>query len=155
MNWISIPLAGVEVSTPALSVQPKESLMPDQVTAFDTSLSVPEIGRVFQDALGGRGVDFKPIDSGSNPLDAFKEQPTLEVVAHHDKWIGSWAVQLYVFDGEDRRRGTLHAVYHSVLTRLWGGFQNTYSKEASVNRLQQAFNALRAADPSLTTVGVA
>lgn len=129
--------------------------MPEQVTAFDTALSAAEIGRVFQNALGGRGVRFDRINMGDNPIDAFAEQPKLAVVARHDKRLGSWAVQLYVVDGADRRQGELHAVYHSMLERAWGGTRNTYSKDASVKHLQQAFDALRAADPSLRTVGVA
>jgi len=129
--------------------------MPQQVTAFDTSLSVADVGQVFRNALSGRSVSFDRVNMGSNPIDAFAAQPSLAVVARHDKRIGSWAVQLYVVDGEHRRQCELHAVYHSLLERAWGGTRNTYSKDASVKRLQQAFGALRAADPSLRMVGVA
>ena len=126
--------------------------MPSTVTRARSTLSVPDIARIFESTLSGRKVEFAALGDGANPFARFEAQPQFSVVASHDKNVGGWAVQLYVFDEGGHRITELHAVYHSMLERAVSGTKNTYSKSAGQKNSQQVLAALRRADPGLTVV---
>ncbi|MYW93699.1 hypothetical protein G3I59_24550 [Amycolatopsis rubida] len=115
-------------------------------------MSAGDIARVFQNALGGRRVVFGKIDQDDDPFADVLRQPVFSAVASHDKNIGSWAVQIYVYDEDDSRLVEVHAVYHSGFSRAMGGTKNTYSKAASVKNARAVVEALRDSDPSAALV---
>ncbi|MBB1160044.1 MULTISPECIES: hypothetical protein [Amycolatopsis] len=126
--------------------------MPSDVIQARSSLSAGEIARVFQNALGGRRVVFGKIDQDDDPFADVLRQPVFSAVASHDKNIGSWAVQIYVYDEDDSRLVEVHAVYHSGFSRAMSGTKNTYSKAASVKNARAVVEALRDSDPSAALV---
>nr|WP_042178879.1 hypothetical protein [Kibdelosporangium sp. MJ126-NF4]CEL13484.1 hypothetical protein [Kibdelosporangium sp. MJ126-NF4]CTQ99170.1 hypothetical protein [Kibdelosporangium sp. MJ126-NF4] len=126
--------------------------MPYLVTRVRSALSVEEIARVFYGVLSGTKVEFGKLESGNDPFDQFEVKPDFSVVALSDKNIGSWAVQLYVFDEGADRRTELHSVYHTLLERAISGTKNTYSKSVGEKRAQEVVAALRAADPEVIVV---
>jgi len=126
--------------------------MPSDVIQARSSLSVADIAGVFQSTLSGRRVAFGKIDPGDDPFSGLVDQPTFSAVASHDKNIGSWAVQIYVYEETDSRLVELHAVYHSGFNRAMSGTKNTYSKTASVKNARAVFEALQSSDPSVVLV---
>lgn len=123
--------------------------MPNDAIHLRSTLAVAEIARIFQGVLSGRRVKFGKIQNGDDPFTSVEVQPDFSAFASHDKKIGSWAVQLYVFDEGNLRRAELYAVYHSGLSRAWAGTQNTYSRSAGVKKAQEVIGALQSADSSL------
>ena len=111
-----------------------------------------DIARVFQNTLSGRRVAFDKINSRDDPFAGIELQPTFSAVASHDKNIGSWAVQIYVYEETDTRLVELHAVYHSGFNRAISGTKNTYSKAASVKNARAVVEALQSSDPSVVLV---
>jgi hypothetical protein len=126
--------------------------MPSDVIQARSSLSVADIAGVFQNTLGGRRVVFGKIEPGDDPFAGLVHQPTFSAVASHDKNIGSWAVQIYVYDENESRLVELHAVYHSGFNRAMSGTKNTYSKAASVKNARAVVEALQTSDPSVVLV---
>jgi hypothetical protein len=122
--------------------------MPSDVIRAKSSLSVGDIAQVFQNTLNGRRVVFGKIDPGDDPFAGLVHQPTFSAVASHDKNIGSWAVQIYVYEEDGSRRVELHAVYHSGFNRAMSGTKNTYAKAASVKNARAVVEALQSSDPS-------
>jgi hypothetical protein len=123
--------------------------MPSDAIELRSKLSTNDIARIFQSTLNGRKVEFDSISDATNPFANLEVRPDFSVVASHEKSIGSWAVQLYIYDENTSRRVELHPVYHSMLNRAWSGTKNTYSKSAGVKNAQSVVAELRRADPSL------
>ncbi|WP_329067744.1 hypothetical protein [Amycolatopsis sp. NBC_01480] len=126
--------------------------MPSDVIRVRSALNVGEIARVFQNALNGRRVVFGKIDPGDDPFAGMEVQPAFSAVASHDKNVGSWAVQIYVYEETSSRLTELHAVYHSGFSRAMNGTKNTYSKTASIKNAQAVVGALKGVDSSLMVV---
>jgi hypothetical protein len=120
--------------------------MPREVVQLRSALGVAEIARIFQEALGGRRVEFGRIDDSENPFAALEARPAFSVVASRDKNIGSWAVQLYVYDEGAARTAEVHAVYHSGFSRAMAGARNTYSRSAGVKKAQFFVDSLQGVD---------
>ncbi|VVJ20325.1 Uncharacterised protein [Amycolatopsis camponoti] len=95
---------------------------------------------------------FGKIDPGDDPFAGLEVQPAFSAVASHDKNIGSWAVQIYVYEETDSRLVELHAVYHSGFNRAMSGTKNTYSRAASVKNARAVVDALQSSDPSVVLV---
>lgn len=123
--------------------------MPSDAIELRSKLSTNDIARIFQSTLNGRKVEFDSISDATNPFANLEVRPDFSVVASNEKSIGSWAVQLYIYDENTSRRVELHAVYHSMLNRAWSGTKNTYSKSAGVKNAQSVVAELRRSDPSL------
>src|SRR5690348_6579549 len=123
--------------------------MPNDAIQQRCTLAAVEIARIGQGVSSGRRVEFGTIQNEDDPVASVEVQPDFSAFASHDKKIGSWAVQLYVFDEGNSRRVELHAVYHSGLSRAWAGTQNTYSRSAGVKKAQEVIGALQSTDSSL------
>lgn len=126
--------------------------MPSEVIQVRSTLNLTEITQIFQVSLNGRGVKFGKIKDEDDPFSTMETQPDFSAVASHDKNVGSWAVQLYVYDESGSRLVELHAVYHSGFSRAMAGIRNTYSKSASVKNAQAVIVALREMDHSLIII---
>ncbi len=125
--------------------------MQSESSLFESSLALADIARIFRLTLKGSGVRFGSI-KGDDPFAALTRPSDFQAVASHAKNIGSWAVQLYIFDQGDFRILELVVVYHSAFTRAREGTRYTYSKTAGLGRAQAVIIALQEADPSLTRI---
>jgi hypothetical protein len=122
-------------------------MLSQEVRLRSSSLELGDIAHIFEMTLQGRGVQFKSIED--DPFASARRQPELKVVACRDKKIGSWAVQLYVFDEGDFRILKLVALHDSAFERIRFGTQYTISKRASMGKVMEVAAALQEADPSI------
>ncbi len=91
--------------------------MPSQVIQVRSSLGVAEIAHIFRDTLHGRRADFGKIDDDDNPFETVDKQPDFSAMASCKKNMGSWAVQIYIYNEGDSRLVELHALYYSAFSR--------------------------------------
>jgi hypothetical protein len=126
--------------------------MPSDVIQLRSALPVGDIARVFQNTLNGRRVVFGKIDPVDDPFAGMELQPAFSAVSSHDKNVGSWAVQIYVYEETSSRLVELRAVCHSGFSRAMAGTKNTYSKTASVKNARAVAGALEGADPSVALI---
>lgn len=126
--------------------------MPNEAVQVRSTLGVVQVADIFREVLSGRRVEFGKVEEKDNPFAAVETQPDFSAYASRDKNIGSWAVQIYVYDEGSSRLAEIRAVYHSGLTRAMSGTKNTYSKSAGVKKVQDVIGALQSMDSSMVVV---